>query len=149
MVNEELIQEILSGVNNTITAEIEGLKSKITLRPLATKEIMELRKLEKGTSKGTLKMDLPDEKEKDGMRQIKKENIREKVKQLEQDIIYADIEEGKDNVILKAVSYSSKIPIEQIEKFPIKITEDIFAKVMEISNVTEKDLDMLKSFRKE
>lgn len=147
MVNEELIQEILSGVDNTITAEIEGLKSKITLRPLATKEIMELRKLEKGTSKGTLKMDLPDAK--DGMRQIKKENIREKVKQLEQDIIYADIEEGKDNVILKAVSYSSKIPIEQIEKFPIKITEDIFAKVMEISNVTEKDLDMLKSFRKE
>jgi hypothetical protein len=147
MVNEELIQEILTGVNNTITAEIEGLKSKITLRPLATKEIMELRKLEKGTSKGTLKMDLPDAK--DGMRQIKKENIREKVKQLEQDIIYADIEEGKDNVILKAVSYSSEIPIEQIEKFPIKITEDIFAKVMEISNVTEKDLDMLKSFRKE
>lgn len=147
MVNEELIQEILSGVDNTITAEIEGLKSKITLRPLATKEIMELRKLEKGTSKGTLKMDLPDAK--DGMRQVKKENIREKVKQLEQDIIYADIEEGKDNVILKAVSYSSKIPIEQIEKFPIKITEDIFAKVMEISNVTEKDLDMLKSFRKE
>jgi len=147
MVNEELIQEILTGVNNTITAEIEGLKSKITLRPLATKEIMELRKLEKGTSKGTLKMDLPDAK--DGMRQVKKENIREKVKQLEQDIIYADIEEGKDNVILKAVSYSSKIPIEQIEKFPIKITEDIFAKVMEISNVTEKDLDMLKSFRKE
>lgn len=147
MVNEELIQEILSGVNNTITAEIEGLNSKITLRPLATKEIMELRKLEKGTSKGTLKMDLPDVK--DGMRQVKKENIREKVKQLEQDIIYADIEEGKDNVILKAVSYSSKIPIEQIEKFPIRITEDIFAKVMEISNVTEKDLDMLKSFRKE
>lgn len=147
MVNEELIQEILTGVNNTITAEIEGLKSKITLRPLATKEIMELRKLEKGTSKGTLKMDLPDAK--DGMRQVKKENIREKVKQLEQDIIYADIEEGKDNVILKAVSYSSEIPIEQIEKFPIKITEDIFAKVMEISNVTEKDLDMLKSFRKE
>lgn len=147
MVNEELIQEILTGVNNTITAEIEGLNSKITLRPLATKEIMELRKLEKGTSKGTLKMDLPDAK--DGMRQIKKENIREKVKQLEQDIIYADIEEGKDNVILKAVSYSSEIPIEQIEKFPIKITEDIFAKVMEISNVTEKDLDMLKSFRKE
>lgn len=147
MVNEELIQEILTGVNNTITAEIEGLKSKITLRPLATKEIMELRKLEKGTSKGTLKMDLPDVK--DGMRQVKKENIREKVKQLEQDIIYADIEEGKDNVILKAVSYSSKIPIEQIEQFPIKITEDIFAKVMEISNVTEKDLDMLKSFRKE
>lgn len=147
MVNEELIQEILTGVNNTITAEIEGLKSKITLRPLATKEIMELRKLEKGTSKGTLKMDLPDVK--DGMRQVKKENIREKVKQLEQDIIYADIEEGKDNVILKAVSYSSKIPIEQIEKFPIRITEDIFAKVMEISNVTEKDLDMLKSFRKE
>lgn len=147
MVNEELIQEILSGVDNTITAEIEGLNSKITLRPLATKEIMELRKLEKGTSKGTLKMDLPDAK--DGMRQIKKENIREKVKQLEQDIIYADIEEGKDNVILKAVSYSSEIPIEQIEKFPIKITEDIFAKVMEISNVTEKDLDMLKSFRKE
>lgn len=147
MVNEDLIQEILTGVNNTITAEIEGLKSKITLRPLATKEIMELRKLEKGTSKGTLKMDLPDVK--DGMRQVKKENIREKVKQLEQDIIYADIEEGKDNVILKAVSYSSKIPIEQIEKFPIRITEDIFAKVMEISNVTEKDLDMLKSFRKE
>jgi hypothetical protein len=142
MTNDDLFMEIVNGNKIAVKYEFEGLKNKIPLRPLVNKELGELKALEKGASKGLIKMEMPVDKK-------KREKTKDQMQQMEQEIDYAAMSDAQYEVMSKAVCLSADISEETYDALNAKLAGDIFEKVMEISKITEDDLSMLKEFRKE
>lgn len=143
--NVELIKELIEGTDNTIDYEIPGASRPFKLRPLKSTELMELQVMEKKGQVGKLKLsrditDLEDEE--------KEEAIRNQVQNMEIPLDYAESRKNQNKVKMRAISLSAGMKESLIGKLQPRIIEDMFLKIMEISEFTDKDLDMLDSFPK-
>ncbi len=141
MDNESLIKELLAGKENTVQFEIEGLSEPLTLRPLTNGELLQLKIIEKGNQQGTVKV----------KKNMSREDIKEQVQDMESNsnINYADIVKNEFNTKYEAIKISASLSIGIIKRLPTKILDDIFAKIIEISEITKDDLSILENFRKE
>ena len=95
--NEDIINELINGSENTTEVQFEGLSQPLTLRPLTNGELLILKKLEKGSQKGKIKV----------QRGMTREEIEDQVQDLECDIVYKDIVENESKTKYRAIEFST------------------------------------------
>lgn len=145
MNNQEILSKLINGTGNTVQFEFEGLEGPITLRPLTSGEVLILQKVEKKNQKFTIRM----EKDARGGKGKFRDKVKKEVQKLENEI---DAEQLRESVALtkfKAVSISADISEEMVAGLPGSLVEAIFDKVVEISKLTKKDLDLLAEFHED
>lgn len=145
MSNQEILDQLINGKDNTEQFEFEGLSGPLTLRPLTTGEILELQKLEKKDQRYNISV------EKDGKTSRKgfRDKTRKEVQKLQNEVDAEQLRENIARTKFRAISLSADIPEKTVEKLPGYLPDLIFEKVVEISKLTEKDLDLIADFRKD
>lgn len=141
--NIQLFEELLKGREGYVEHKVEGLARPVKLRPLTCSEILELQKIEKDGMKATIDIEgfmnmSPGER---------RAAVKDQTQKLKQELDFAKTQEARARVKMTAVSYSSETPLEIIQRLPHRVLNDLFLKVMEISSVSEEELDTLNQFR--
>lgn len=144
MSNIDILKKLVEGREDRQEYSFEGLDAPITLRPLTSGELVELQALEKKGMAATMKIKnfaalTPQERRK---------KAREQVQDLESKLDFGELRRAAAEVKYRAIHYSAEIPEELVRELPARLVDDIFEKVMEISQVTEGDLDMLQDFHR-
>lgn len=145
MNNQEILSKLINGTENTVKFEFEGLDAPITLRPLTSGEILILQKVEKKNQKFTIRM----EKDARGGKGKFRDKVKKEVQKLENEIDAEQLRESVARTKFKAVSISADISEDMVEQLPSALVEAIFDKVVEISKLTKKDLDLLAEFHED
>lgn len=140
--NQELLTSLIQGTDDTVEMEVEGLPEPLTLRPLNSGELRKLQKMEKQGQKGVVKI------KKNATREEIQEAVEGEEQNLESNLDYAALTDSIARTKIQAVCWSADVPAALIDGLPHPVPDDLFEKVMEISNFTEEDLDLLKNFRK-
>lgn len=136
--NQEMIQKLMLGTDNRETVEIEydGAKATFEIRPLSAGELTELQGLEK---KGfNVKV---------GMQGGQRKTVESNLNDL--DVNVGEFSEAQAEAMYKAISLSFDLPVDDIKQLPVGLPEIMFDKVISISNLTDRDLTVVKTFRKE
>jgi hypothetical protein len=137
MDNESILSEIISGTNTVEKVEFEGLTKPLTLRVLNNGELLELKKMERGSQKSQLTI----------KRNMKRQDVKDKVEEAMQEIDPAQIQENIENTKALALELSADITRPIYDQLKPGLTTAIFDKIMEISQITSDDLDLIKDFR--
>ena len=141
--NIQLFEELLKGREGYVEHKVEGLARPVKLRPLTCSEILELQKIEKEGMKATIDIE--------GLMNMspgeRRAAVKDQTQKLKQELDFAKTQEARARVKMTAVSYSSETPLEIIQRLPHRVLNDLFLKVMEISSVSEEELDTLNQFR--
>jgi hypothetical protein len=137
MDNESILSEIISGTNTVEKVEFEGLSKPLTLRVLNNGELLELKKMERGSQKSQLTI----------KRNMKRQDVKDKVEEAMQEIDPAQIQENIENTKALALELSADITRPIYDQLKPGLTTAIFDKIMEISQITSDDLDLIKDFR--
>jgi hypothetical protein len=147
--NAEILKEVING-NAAQEYAFNGLKQPFKLKPLTSMQIVELQGIEKKGQKGTIhiKQDVID-KHKRGKTKALKNEVNKQMQNLESEIDYSSLKRNIANTKYRAISLSAEIPEAIVWDLPAELVDDIFAKVVEISSLTKKDLDLLADFRQE
>lgn len=137
MSNDELLQKLLLGKdaveNFTITIDDEEISG--TMRPLTSGELTKLQSLEK---KGFVMKIGVDGK---GKRKTVSTNT-------DVDINAGEFNEFQAEAMYQAIAWSMGWDIEDIKQMRAGYPEELFKEVIRISQLTEEDLTLIKSFRK-
>ena len=139
MDNEAILSEIISGTNTVEKVEFEGLSKPLTLRVLNNGELLELKKMERGSQKSQLTI----------KRNMKRQDVKDKVEEAMQEIDPAQIQENIENTKALALELSADITRPIYDQLKPELTNNIFDKIMEISQITNDDLDLIKDFRED
>ena len=139
MDNESILSEIISGTNTIEKVEFEGLSKPLTLRVLNNGELLELKKTERGSQKSQLTI----------KRNMKRQDVKDKVEEAMQEIDPAQIQENIENTKALALELSADITRPIYDQLKPGLTTAIFDKIMEISQITSEDLDLIKDFRED
>lgn len=143
--NMEILNEIIQGASNVQAVKIEGLKEPIYLRPLTSAELLELQALEKKGMKATLNME--------GILNLspkqRREQLRDQMQSFQQEFDFEKATKMRMEVKFKAIAYSMDVNEAYVRKLPVDVVRKIFEKVVEISGLTEEDLDTITEFRGE
>lgn len=145
MTNAEILNELINGKDNTQEFEFEGLGKPLRLRPLTTGEILRLQKLEKKNQRYNISVE-KDARKKRGER---RKEIRDEVQKFENEIDAEQLRESVARTKFLAISLSADIPEAMVEELPSYLPDLIFEKVVDISKLTSKDLDLLADFRED
>lgn len=145
MSNQEIFEELLKGRDNRQEFAFEGLSGPISLRPVTSGELVELQALEKEGMAATMRIKNFGDP---GSRAERRKKIKEQVQDLESKLDFGELRRAAARVKYRAISFSAEIPEDMVRELPAKLVDDIFEKVMEISSITEADLDMLNDFRR-
>ena len=141
--NIQLFEELLKGREGYVEHKVEGLERPVKLRPLTCSEILELQKIEKEGMKATIDIE--------GLMNMspgeRRAAVKDQTQKLKQELDFAKTQEARAKVKMTAVAYSSETPMEIIQRLPHRVLNDLFLKVMEISSVSEEELDTLNQFR--
>jgi hypothetical protein len=137
MDNESILADLIVGTDTTESFEIEGLKRPISLRPLNNGELLELKKMERGSQKSKLTI----------KRNMKREDAKNKVEEAMQEIDTAQIQENMENTKAHALFLSAGISRTFYDSLKPGISDLIFNQIMLISEITSDDLDLIKDFR--
>ena len=127
--NNDLIEKILKGEEHTETVQIEynGDFFDFTLRPLTSKELSQVQKLER---KG-----------------LKLDSITKNSESLSVD--FGDMAESQMKAMQKAISLSLDAPLSKVEQLPVSVVDGLFNEVIRVSNLSEKELIVVRNFRTE
>ena len=139
MTNLEILEKLTLGKQATEEVEIQG--ETYTIRPLTSGELAKLQSIEK---KGfTMKVGVTPQ----GQRKTVTTNT-------DVDINAGEFNEQQAEAMYHAIAWSLSVEDEEIDpnlirQLPVGIPEDLFEKIVEISNLSDKDLTIIKTFRKE
>ena len=138
MSNLEMINRLTKGVEATEIITVEGVD--IEIRPLTSGELSELQRIENKGFVMKLGINPNSRKQKMDMNDI--------------DINAGDFNQCQNEAMYKAVALGlsigdEKISIAQVQELPPGAPEQIFNEIIRISKITEKDLIIVKNFRKE
>ena len=136
MSNLEMLEKLTLGKDRleTVTIIVNGEEEEIELRPLTSGELSQLQTIEK---KGfVLKI---------GMNNGKRTSVS---RESDMDINAGEFTQYQNEALFKAVAWSMGIEPEQVEDFYPGVPEQIFEEVVRISNLQDKDLTIIKNFRK-
>ena len=136
MNNQEMIQKLILGTDNKETVEIEynGEKATFNIRPLSAGELTQLQVIEKKGFNVKIGMQ-------NGIRQTVESNLSDL------DVNVGEFNEAQSEAMYKAISLSFNIPVDDIKQLPVGLPEIMFEHVIKISNLTDKDLTTVKTFR--
>jgi len=141
--NMELLEEIVKGTEKYHEIQIEGLSKPIYLRPLSSAELLELQALEKRGMKATLNLE--------GMLDMtpkqRRASVKDQMQSFQQEFDFEKALKMRMEVRFKAISYSMDVDEDYVKKLPPEIVKKIFEKVVEVSGLTEDDLDAISEFR--
>ena len=135
--NQEMIQKLMLGTDNTETVEIEynGVKTSFEIRPLSAGELTSLQGIEKKGFNVKVGMN-------GGQRRTVESNLNDV------DVNVGEFSEAQAEAMYKAISLSFDLSVDDIKQLPVGLPEIMFEKVISISNLTDKDLTVVKTFRK-
>lgn len=136
MNNAEMLQKLINGTEETQTIEIEynGGKAEFTIRPLTAGELTKLQVIEKQGFKVKV-----------GMANGKRQTVESNLSDI--DVNVGEFNEAQAEAMYKAISLSFDLSIDDIKNLPVGLPEVMFTKVIEISNLSDKDLTIVKNFR--
>ena len=136
MNNQEMIQKLILGTDNKETVEIEynGEKATFNIRPLSAGELTQLQVIEKKGFNVKIGMQ-------NGIRQTVESNLSDL------DVNVGEFNEAQSEAMYTAISLSFNIPVDDIKQLPVGLPEIMFEHVIKISNLTDKDLTTVKTFR--
>ena len=137
--NHDIIEKLTLGTQDIeeVTITVDKDETTVTLRPLTSGELANLRKIEKKPF--TMKMNMGSNGK---VRDV------EKMSQQTMDIGMADFTDSQAETIYQAVAWSMDIDIENVKNFKVGVPEQIFKEVMRISSLPD-DLEVVKQFRKQ
>ena len=127
MENKEILNKIIEGAKQTeqVTIQWNGEDFHFTLKPLTAGELSTIQKIErKGLSI----------------------NINQKGAN-PVPINAGDLADAQNEAMYKGISYSLDAPVDQIRQLPISIVEALFKEIIRISNITDKELVLIKNFQ--
>lgn len=135
--NTELLERLTLGKDKTetVTITVNGEDEEIELRPLTAGELSELQTIEK---KGFVM--------RIGMTNGKRTST---TNLSDMDINAGEFSKYQNEALYKAVAWSMGITPEEVEEFIPGVPEAIFNEVVRISNLSDKDLTIIKNFRQE
>lgn len=145
--NIEIMKDLLEGKDKREPIQLVSVDKTINLRPLTSDELLELQIAEKQGQKGMLKIAQKVGKEKDPKK--RKQKIKDQVQNMEHELDYGLMLKNQNKVKRLAISLSAGMPEEDVGKLPSTVLEEIFERVIEISQINENDLDMLIIFRED
>ena len=137
MTNQEMIQKLMLGTDNTETVKINYNETEVefTIRPLTSGELTKLQSIEK---KGF--------QVKVGMNNGKRQNVSTNMNDIDVDV--AEFTEAQAETMYTAIGWSLEVPVDDIKQLPTGLPELIFEKIITISNLSDDDLTSVKSFHK-
>lgn len=134
-----MIQQLTLGTDKIETISIDGVE--VRIRPLSAGELSTLQSIEK---KGfTMKL---------GMNNRGKRTSVE-TQNTDMDINAGEFSQYQSEALFTAVAYGlsvdgEKVTVEDVKGFAAGVPEKIFNEIIRISTLTDKDLSIIKSFRK-
>ena len=140
MSNLEILKKLSLGKEDTqkVTITVKDNDYDFILRPLTSGELTKLQKIEKHPL--NLKIEM-------------KNGVRQNVQSNDVDINTGEFAEAQNETMYTAIAWSmstdnEKVTVEDIKTLPTGVPEAIFTKVIEISSLSDEDLTIIKSFRK-
>ena len=138
MNNQELIEKLTKGTKHTEEVEING--DTFTMRPLTSGELSKIQSIEK---KG-FKMQIG----------VNAQGKRQSVRTNDVDVNVGEFSEYQNEAMYTAIALSLSIGnvnirVDQVKELPTNVPEELFEHVIRISKLSDKDLTIIKNFRKE
>ena len=134
-----MIQKLTLGTSNIETINIDGVE--VRIRPLSAGELSKLQSIEK---KGfTMKIGMNNK----GKRTSVESN------NTDMDINAGEFSQYQSEALFQGVAYGlsiedEKVTVQDVEQLAAGVPERIFEEIIRISTLTDKDLSIIKSFRK-
>lgn len=137
MNKNELLQKLTLGkeATETVKITIDDETLDITLRPLTSGELSKLQVIEKKPLHVTVEMQ-------NGKRTQTHTNMQDV------DINTGEFTEAQNEALYTAVAWSMGVDAEQVKEFYPGVPELIFEQVIRISKLSDDDLTVIKTFRK-
>lgn len=137
MNNLETLQKLTLGTDLTENVKInfENTDYEFEMRPLNDGELSKLQSIEKKPL--VIKV---------GMQNGKRQTVQTNMNDV--DINTGEFTEAQNEAMYNAISLSMNVPVEEIKKLPAGLPRVLFEQVIRISKLSDDDLTVIKSFRK-
>ena len=142
MTNLEVLQKLTLGTDNTQTVKIDfnGEEEEFTMRPLSDGELTKLQSIEKKPLVVKVGMQ-------NGVRQTVQSNLSDV------DINTGEFNEAQNEAMYNAIAWSlsvdDPVTVDDIKGLPAGLPGVLFEQVINISKLSDDDLTIIKSFRKD
>ena len=138
MNNLETLQKLTLGTDLTENVKInfENTDYEFEMRPLNDGELSKLQSIEKKPL--VIKV---------GMQNGKRQTVQTNMNDV--DINTGEFTEAQNEAMYNAISLSMNVPVEEIKKLPAGLPRVLFEQVIRISKLSDDDLTIIKSFRKD
>ena len=138
MNNLETLQKLTLGTDLTENVKInfENNDYEFEMRPLNDGELSKLQSIEKKPL--VIKV---------GMQNGKRQTVQTNMNDV--DINTGEFTEAQNEAMYNAISLSMNVPVEEIKKLPAGLPRVLFEQVIRISKLSDDDLTVIKSFRKD
>ena len=138
MNNLETLQKLTLGTDLTENVKInfENEDYEFEMRPLNDGELSKLQSIEKKPL--VIKV---------GMQNGKRQTVTTNMNDV--DINTGEFTEAQNEAMYNAISLSMNVPVEEIKKLPAGLPRVLFEQVIRISKLSDDDLTVIKSFRKD
>ena len=138
MNNLETLQKLTLGPDLTENVKInfENTDYEFEMRPLNDGELSKLQAIEKKPL--VIKV---------GMQNGKRQTVTTNMNDV--DINTGEFTEAQNEAMYNAISLSMNVPVEEIKKLPAGLPRVLFEQVIRISKLSDDDLTVIKSFRKD
>lgn len=136
MNNQEMLEKLIAGTDSIerVKVNVNGKEGEFEIRPLNSGELSKLRALEKKGFNMTIA--------------VNSQGKRQGVQTNDVDVNAGEFNEYQTDAMYTAVSWSTDLEKESLEKLPVGFPEALFAEVIRISNLSDSDLTTVKTFRK-
>jgi len=141
MSNQDIIEKLTTGRNAVEEITLTNSVT-VTLRPLTSGELTQLRNIEQQPFKMKFKMN-----QNGKIDDVKKEDITKELGKQTMDVGMAEFTNSQAETMYAAVAWSMDLPVDVVKTFDAGVPEEIFRHVMRISNLP--DLEVVKQFRKQ
>ncbi len=142
MTNLEVLQKLSLGTDDTeeVIIEYDGAEVTLTLRPLTAGELTQLQAVEKKSLKVSV-----------GMKNGKRQNVTTNLNDI--DINTGEFTKDQTEAMYNAIALSLSVDgeivtVDDIKQMRTGLPEIIFEQVIRVSKLSDEDLTIIKSFRK-
>jgi len=138
MTNNDIIDKLLMGTNEThkVTIKVDDDDLNIELRPLTSGELTKLKSIEKEPYTMNIGVNSQGKRTKTSVDDTANMTIG-----------MGEFTEAQAEAMYTAVAWSMDTSVDTVKNFKTGIPELIFKHVIDISNLTDEDLTVLKQFR--
>lgn len=131
-----MLEKLIAGTDSIerVKVNVNGKEGEFEIRPLNSGELSKLKALEKKGFNMTIA--------------VNGQGKRQGVQTNDVDVNAGEFNEYQTDAMYTAVSWSTDLKKESLEKLPVGFPEALFEEVIRISNLSDSDLTTVKTFRK-